>query len=186
MVARRIAFVAWLAIACGERPAVLTASQTTGHRSADHDHVMAASSAEGAEVDRALDEVARVHGAPGPWAVLGYRMGRFALRKLALEPGSFDLEIEHRTPKKVQYSCIADGAQAATGASAGKLNLSLTDATEATVETLYRKRSTGQLVVLAPSESFRVKYTNAPRERARELGREVMLARDEELFDVRQ
>jgi hypothetical protein len=31
-------------------------------------------------VERALDDVARAHGAPGPWAVLGYRMGEHAPR----------------------------------------------------------------------------------------------------------
>ena len=41
--------------------------------------------------DQELDRVAAIHGAPGPWAVAGYRMGRYALAKLDLPPGSFDL-----------------------------------------------------------------------------------------------
>ena len=63
--------------------------------------------------------------------VAGYRMGEYALAKLGLQRQSFDLEVVHHTPQEVQFSCIADGAAAATGASAGKLNLRLVDATEA-------------------------------------------------------
>ncbi len=93
--------------------------------------------------DAKLDEVARIHGAPGPWAVAGYRMSEYALAKLGLQRGSFDLDITHHTPKQVKYSCIADGAAAYSGASIGKLNLSLVDATPETVETEYRNKKTG-------------------------------------------
>lgn len=79
--------------------------------------------------DEGLRAVASVHGGAGPWAVAGYRMGEFALRELGLPRGSFDLEVVHFTPESVQYSCIADGAAAATGASLGKLNLKLAGAT---------------------------------------------------------
>src|SRR5262245_60753257 len=68
-------------------------------------------------VDADLAEVARIHGGSGPWAVAGFRMGRHALKKLGLEKHSFDLEVVHHSPQKVQFSCMADGAAAATGAS---------------------------------------------------------------------
>src|SRR5580704_15913505 len=80
--------------------------------------------------DDGLARVAAIHGAAGPWAVAGYRMGRYALGKLGLPAQSFDLEVVHHTPEKVQYSCIADGAAAATGASPGKLNLKIAPADE--------------------------------------------------------
>ena len=75
--------------------------------------------------DTALGAVAAVHGGTGPWVVAGYRMGQFALARLGLPRGSFDLEVRHFAPHEVQYSCIVDGAAAATGASLGKLNLAL-------------------------------------------------------------
>ena len=83
----------------------------------------------GQAADERLRAVAAVDGGAGPWAVAGYRMGEFALGTLGLARGSFDLEVVHFTPQSVQFSCIADGAAAATGASLGKLNLSLSDAT---------------------------------------------------------
>ncbi|MBX3225906.1 MAG: formylmethanofuran dehydrogenase subunit E family protein [Labilithrix sp.] len=130
-----------------------------------------------------LDEVARVHGAPGPWAVAGYRMSEYALNKLGLSRGSFDLRITHHTPPKVKYSCIADGAAAQSGASLGKLNLSLVDASEEDVLTEYENKKTGQKVVLRPAASFRARYADTPRDKARELGREVLGLPAEQVFE---
>jgi formylmethanofuran dehydrogenase subunit E len=133
--------------------------------------------------DAELDRVAAIHGAPGPWAVAGYRMGRFALAKLGLSAGSFDLEVTHHTPKQVMYSCIADGAAAATGASVGKLNLSLVDSTADGVETTYLRHSTGQSITLRPTAKFRARFAEAPRERARDNGREVLRLADTDIFE---
>ena len=138
-----------------------------------------AASAEDAE----LDKVAAIHGAPGPWAVAGYRMGKYALAKLELGPGTFDLEIEHHTPKQVMYSCIADGAAAATGASVGKLNLALIEASAEAVATTYRRKSTGKTITLRPTAKFRARFADTPREHARDFGREVLRLPDGEVFE---
>lgn len=133
--------------------------------------------------DRALASVAAIHGGSGPWVVAGYRMGRHALAKLGLPEGSFDLEVVHRSPRSVQYSCIADGAAAATGASLGKLNLSMVDAEPATVATTYKSKSTGKTVTLRPSAAFAARFTNVPREKLAEAGRQVMELPDAEVFE---
>lgn len=139
--------------------------------------------AAGDPAERKLDEVAAVHGAAGPWAVAGYRMSEHALAKLGLERGSFDLEIVHWTPKEVRYSCIADGAAAHSGASLGKLNLSLVDTTADKVLTIYRDKKTGRSVALRPAASFRERYADTPRDRARELGREVLGLPADQVFE---
>ncbi|WP_437807703.1 FmdE family protein [Sorangium sp. So ce1078] len=133
--------------------------------------------------DEELRAVAAIHGGAGPWAVAGYRMGRYALAKLGLPARSFDLEVVHHSPRNVQFSCIADGAAAATGASLGKLNLSLVEASEAGVETTYRRRSTGQAVTLRPSAAFRARYRDVPREGLEAAGREVLSLPDAEVFE---
>jgi formylmethanofuran dehydrogenase subunit E len=130
-----------------------------------------------------LDEVAHVHGAPGPWAVAGYRMSEYALQKLGLPRGSFDLQVTHHTPQQVKYSCIADGAQAYSGASAGKLNLTLVDAKPEEVITEYRNKKTGQKVLLKPAASFQTRYADTPRNKARELGREVLQLPADQVFE---
>ena len=101
-------------------------------------------------------------------------MGVYALGKLGVSRGSFDLEVVHHTPRAVKFSCIADGAQASTGASAGKLNLAVVDADEAHVATTYRRRSTGQSITLRPTASFATRFADFPRDQARTLGKQVL------------
>jgi FmdE, Molybdenum formylmethanofuran dehydrogenase operon len=134
-------------------------------------------------VDADLAEVARVHGGAGPWAVAGFRMGRYALKRLALERQSFDLEVIHHSPRKVQFSCMADGAAAATGASIGKLNLSLVDADEAHVATTYRRKSTGARLTLRPSAAFRARFLDVPMDQLGAAGRTAMGLADAEVFE---
>ena len=116
--------------------------------------------------------------------VAGYRMGEFALRRLGLPPGSFDLEIGHFAPREVQYSCIVDGAAAATGASLGKLNLTLSDAPANETRTSYRRRSTGQTVTLRVTPAFEGRFLDVPRDRLPAAGHEVLRLRDDEIFEV--
>ena len=110
-------------------------------------------------------------------------MGRYALDKLGLPAQSFDLEVVHHTPAEVQFSCIADGAAAATGASLGKLNLRLEDATEANVATTYRRKSTGRSLVLRPTPSFAARFRDVPRDQLAEAGRTVLALPDEAIFE---
>ncbi len=151
--------------------------------SADPNHVANASSAVG-DVDAKLSMVAFVHGGAGPWAVAGFRMGEFALRSLGLPRASFDLEVVHYAPHQVQYSCMADGEAAATGASLGKLNLSLADVAAADTHTVFRRRSSGQILDLRFTPAFAARYLDVPRDRLAEAGREVMRLPDEDIFEV--
>ncbi|HTN85363.1 MAG TPA: FmdE family protein [Sorangium sp.] len=153
------------------------------HGPAGHDHGRAPGRPSAEAQDEELRAVAAIHGGAGPWAVAGYRMGRYALAKLGLPARSFDLEVVHHSPRSVQFSCIADGAAAATGASLGKLNLSLVEASEAGIETTYRRRSTGQAVTLRPSAAFRARFRDVPRERLPEAGKEVLSLPDAEVFE---
>ncbi len=155
--------------ACEARPTPPAAPDATAAESAD---------------EAALAKVTAIHGAPGPWAVLGYRMGEAALAKLELPRGSFDLLVVHHTPDKLQYSCIADGASAATGASAGKLNLKLAPATENDVRTVYTHKQTGASVTLRPAAAFKARFAGADRAKAHEYGLQVLHLPDAEVFEV--
>lgn len=109
-------------------------------------------------------------------------MGKHAITRLGLQYGSFDLDIVHFTPREVQYSCIADGAAAATGASLGKLNLTLADAPAPATHTVYRNKLNGQTLALRTTDQFAARYADVPRERLSEAGREVMGLKDEAIF----
>jgi formylmethanofuran dehydrogenase subunit E len=162
---------------------LLSASLACAPAAAQHPHHAHPAAPPAGEQD-ALAAVAAIHGGAGPWAVAGYRMGRFALTRLGLARGSFDVEVVHYTPAEVQYSCIADGAAAATGASLGKLNLGLETGPAEATRTLYRRRSTGQSVVLRVTEAFKARFEDVPRERLGDAGREVLALRDDEIFEV--
>lgn len=157
---------AWLALLAGCAPAPIASSPAARPK------------------ETGLAEVARVHGRAGPWAVAGYRMGEHALRTLGLERGSFDLEVVHHTPREVQYSCIADGASAATGASVGKLNLALEEAAPSDTRTTYRRKSTGKSITLRLTPSFIARFKDVPVPKLEEAGREVMSLTDEAIFEV--
>lgn len=129
-----------------------------------------------------LASITAVHGGAGPWVVAGYRMGQYALAKLGLAKGSFDLEVVHHSPHEVQYSCIADGAAAATGASLGRLSLTLADAPATATRTTYRKRSTGEELTLQTTDAFGDRYKDIPRPQLMAAGREVLHLSDAEIF----
>jgi formylmethanofuran dehydrogenase subunit E len=132
----------------------------------------------------ALAAVRSVHGGAGPWVVAGYRMGSYALTALGLPRGSFDVEVVHHSPREVQYSCIADGAAAATGASLGRLNLSLEPAEAAQTRTTYRNKRTGATVTLQATSAFAQRYMNVPREQLAAAGAEVLHLQDAEIFQA--
>ncbi|MBL8918753.1 MAG: formylmethanofuran dehydrogenase subunit E family protein [Myxococcaceae bacterium] len=134
--------------------------------------------------DAQLAAVAAVHGEAGPWAVAGYRMGTYALGKLGLAAQSHDLRVVHRSPRTPQFACVADGAQAATGASVGKLNLALEEAPFEQLATTFTNAKTGASVTLKPSKAFVARFTNTPREKAAENGRLVLSLKDADVFEV--
>jgi formylmethanofuran dehydrogenase subunit E len=109
-------------------------------------------------------------------------MGRFALAKLGLPHGSFDLQVVHHAPHEVQYSCIADGAAAATGASLGRLNLTLEPASAAETRTTYRNQQTGTSVTLEATPEFAARYVNVPRPQLSAAGEEVLHLPDAAIF----
>ena len=133
--------------------------------------------------DAELAKVAAIHGGAGPWVVAGYRMGEHALVVLKLARQSFDLEVIHHSPHEVQLSCIADGAAAATGASVGKLNLSLEETDAAHTATTYRKKSTGESITLRPTAAFAARFKDVPRAELGSPGRVVIGLGDDEIFE---
>lgn len=66
--------------------------------------------------------IVALHGHLGPYVVLGYRMGRFALDVLGAT-GHFDVTAEVSTRGAPPEACFVDGVQLGTGATPGKGNL---------------------------------------------------------------
>lgn len=156
------------------------AGSVLGQHAGDH----APSSSVGSGVDQKLKAVADIHDAAGVFAVAGYRMGEYALRELKLPRGSFAIEVVHQTPNEVQWSCIADGMQAATGASAGKPNLRIVPATRQSVKTIVTDRKTGRTLTFELSPEFIKRFLDLPYEKQPAAGREVAQMAESAIFQV--
>jgi formylmethanofuran dehydrogenase subunit E len=138
----------------------------------------------GPAVAACLARVKEAHGAAGPWAVAGYRIGERALKDLGLPRHSHDLEVVHRCPLEVQYSCMADGLSAATGASPGKLNLRIEESPVNGLKTLVRYRERGRSLTFTLKPEFVRSIANLPLDRLESEGRRVASLPDEAIFDV--
>ena len=134
--------------------------------------------------DEILNRVAEFHGNAGVFAVAGYRMGQEALRELGQQRGSFDLDVTHRTPLQVQYSCVADGWQASTGVSAGKLNLHIVEVPASRFETIVKDRKTGRQLVFRIRPEFLKQYLDLPFKKQPAAAREVATMPFEKIFAV--
>jgi hypothetical protein len=143
-----------------------------------------AEAAFGPTVAVCLARVKEVHGATGPWTVAGYRIGDRALKELGLPRQSHDLGVIHRSPAEVQYSCIADGVQAATGASLGKLNLRVEQATREELRTLIRDRKSGRTLTFTLEPEFARSIADLPMDRLEVEGRRVAALPDYVIFRV--
>jgi formylmethanofuran dehydrogenase subunit E len=130
--------------------------------------------------------VKEVHGAAGPWAVAGYRIGERALKELGLHRQSHDLEVVHRCPAEVQYSCIADGVQAATGASPGKLNLRVVEGTRDQLRTVVRDKKSGRSLTFILRPEFARTISDLPFDRLEAEGRRVASLPDEAIFSLNE
>ncbi|MGI5819232.1 MAG: FmdE family protein [Armatimonadota bacterium] len=71
-----------------------------------------------------LDRLRDFHGHLGPFAMLGYRAGRLAVRDLGI-PTHFGLAATVHCPPQPPPSCFVDGVQYATGCTLGKRNIEL-------------------------------------------------------------
>ena len=90
----------------------------------------------------------------------------------------------HKGPLQVQYSCVADGWQAATGVSAGKLNLHIVEVPINDTETLIQNKKTGESLVFRLRREFLGKYLNVPKEKQAQAGREVAGLADDQIFTI--
>ena len=90
----------------------------------------------------------------------------------------------HESPANVQWSCIADGLQAATGVSVWKLNLHYNVVPKSQMRSIVRERKIGRQVILKLKPDFLIHFLNLPEERLPEAGKDVMALNDDEVFVI--
>lgn len=74
-------------------------------------------------MDEILKTIEQFHGHLGPYAVLGYKMGKIACKKLGPDP--FEKTVTVSTGTTPPISCIIDGIQLGSGCTLGKGNISV-------------------------------------------------------------
>ncbi|MFQ5430815.1 MAG: DUF4198 domain-containing protein [Phycisphaerae bacterium] len=135
------------------------------------------------DVQGDIRAIRRVHGTLSPWAVVGYRMGKRALRVLALPPGSRKLLVVHRTPLEKPYAAMTDGIQAATAATVGKLNLRIEEAEPASLRSEFTNRASGRTVGFRLRREVIEQMRNAAPAASEDLAKRLLIMPDEMLFE---
>jgi formylmethanofuran dehydrogenase subunit E len=131
-----------------------------------------------------LRRVKDTHGTENVWAVAGYRIGARALKELRLPRHAESLLVIHRFPNET-YAVMADGLQAATGASAGKRNLRLEETVQANMFTLIEDRNTGRRLRFSLRIEFVKSFLGAPLEFLVTEAKRIAALPDDAIFEVR-
>ncbi len=94
-----------------------------------------------------LEDAAAFHGHKGPFLILGYRAGIYAVELLKPKT-EFDLEAVLGMPLKTPYTCIVDGFQCATKCTVGKGNIRLMHNSSVSIFVKNRKTNKSVRMVL--------------------------------------
>jgi formylmethanofuran dehydrogenase subunit E len=132
-------------------------------------------------------EIRRQHGHVGPWNILGWRMGRAALREFKTEWGRHDLEVICYLPPQTPFTCLVDGVAVGTGNSLGRLDLKLAEVfdTRQSFVAIRRKDATGPVLELHPRVGYLQAILNRPLEKLESLSRECAELPEPGLFELR-
>ncbi len=79
---------------------------------------------------------------------------------------------------------MADGVQAATGVSVGKLNLWLEKAPVRDMQTIVRNRKTGKELVFRLQPQFVERFLNLPEDELEAAGQQILSLSDDQIFSV--
>lgn len=132
-------------------------------------------------------EIVRYHGHMGPWNVMGWRMGRAALRELDAQWGDHSLEIVCHLPLATPYTCLADGLTVATGNSIGRLDIRLAE--EQTTQTLHvsvRRKGGGPALEFWPNPGYITQIERRPVSEMEAFSHRSAEMKEPELFTVKR
>ncbi len=134
------------------------------------------------------NEIKQQHGHVGPWNVLGWRMGKAALRELGGTWGQHELELICYVPLKTPYSCLADGLVVGTGNSIGRLDIRLGEVmTMADIHvSVRRKGGAGPVLLLKPDQKYLEKIRHQPDDQLAALSIECSQLPENKLFAIEQ
>jgi len=132
------------------------------------------------------NEIKQAHGHVGPWNVLGWRMGKAALRELGGTWGQHELDIICYIPLKTPYSCLADGLIVGTGNSVGRLDIRLGEVmTMSDIHvSVQRKDGTGPVLLFKPDQKYLENIRHQPDDQLAALSTECGRLSENKLFTI--
>lgn len=131
-------------------------------------------------------ETKRIHGHVGPWNVLGWRIGKAALREFETKWGRHTLDIICYIPMETPYSCMADGLVIGTGNSIGRLDVRLAEVMSRNLVhvAIRRKDGQGPVLVFKPMLEYLERIEARPVEELERLSRECASMDESGLFRI--
>jgi hypothetical protein len=133
-------------------------------------------------------EIKRMHGHVGPWNVLGWRIGRAALREFDTQWGRHELDIICYVPLRTPYSCMADGLIIGTGNAMGWLDIRLAAAAcpDLIHVSIKRKDGTGPVIIFKPRPAC-LHHIDAPKpDQLETLSRECSNMKESDLLEIQR
>lgn len=189
---KRALSIAVVFIICCLGTGVLMSTQYVSGSSEEHHFTGAAGGDNdynrGREPEDWWSEIKRMHGHVGPWNVLGWRIGKAALRELDTKWGLHELNIICYVPLRTPYSCMADGLVIGSGNTIGRLDLRLAEVVslELVQVCVRRKDGTGPILIFKPLLSY-LRHIDAPKpEELEKLSRKCSTLKESDVFEIRR
>jgi formylmethanofuran dehydrogenase subunit E len=115
--------------------------------------------------DKLLEKAIDIHGHIGPFLILGMIMGNEAIKRLGAE-GYHDLSVEIYCGFKTPLTAIADGVEATTGLTIGKMNLKMQEGDSG--KAIFTTKS-GKKLTLVPKREILILSGKIKKEQEKEI-----------------
>jgi formylmethanofuran dehydrogenase subunit E len=133
-------------------------------------------------IDRecSIEDLAAFHGHLGPYIVLGYRIGRYARKRLGNDP--FGITARIYCAGQPPESCLADGVQLGSGCTLGKRNIEIIAGTDLKCEF----SAGGRTLSVVPRPFERPEGDDDYALRIEKIAERMYHLEDRDLFDAEQ
>jgi len=130
---------------------------------------------------KTLKMLEEFHGHLGPYAVIGYRMGKIACRKLNNDPFSKNAIVMTGTIPPI--SCIVDGIQIGSGCTLGKGNIEIQDKKQPIA--IFKDKEGKKITITLKKQIKNDIDTNVNDGNIVKYSENIFKKRDEELFEIK-
>jgi len=132
-------------------------------------------------MDETLKKLQDFHGHLGPYAVIGYRMGKIACRVLNNDP--FSKSVTVMTGTQPPISCIVDGVQVGSGCTLGKGNIKIQNKKQPIA--IFKDKNGKQIKITLKNHIQDEIDTKVTNENIIKYSEKIFKISEEELFELK-